>query len=436
VNEPDHEFKVWPTHSDRDSFRGVMLGEPLSALPPTASMKLATTMQYFRSVLDTWAREVPEADREARFAALVATVRTHVKVVAIDLDLEDNAQVIFETLNARGTPLQAADLIKNLLFQRADREGAKVEVLYERHWAPFDRESWRHEVRQGRLMRPVLDVFLGHWLAMVKERETLIHKLFPARRDYVGTSGLRAADVMADLSRSAGIYLEMQRYPWRSVEGQFFYRQGLMDTTTTIPLVLYLFRLGAEEFPTTRRARALSALESYLVRRMLCRLTAKGYNRIFLDLLAEVKKRPTAADEVIVEFLRRQKGESQAWPTDADVRTSLLSTPLYTALPRSRVRLVLEAIEQAMKTDLSENAQADSVLTIEHLLPQDWKEHWPLPADVDPEVGAMARGQSASRRSGRARSRCRSRSATRLSVRRHSAAHRPRPRLCEPPRQG
>jgi Protein of unknown function DUF262 len=310
VTEPDHEFKVWPTNSDRDAFRAVMRSEPLSSLPQTAAMKLGTTMQYFKSVLETWARDQPGPECEPRFAALVAAVRAHVKLVAIDLDLDDNAQVIFETLNARGMPLQAADLIKNLLFQRADKEGANVDALYNKHWAPFDRESWRVEVRQGRLMRPVLDVFLGHWLAMVKERETLIHQLYPALRDYVASSGLRAADIMADLFRSAEIYLDMQLYPWRSVEGQFFYRQGLMDTTTTIPLLLYLFRLDSAEFPPARRARALKALESCLVRRMLCRLTAKGYNRIFLDLLAEVKKRPTFADEVIVA----------AAPTSASLR--------------------------------------------------------------------------------------------------------------------
>lgn len=391
VREPDHKFKVWPTNSDRDSFRAVMCDQPPSALPPKASMKLGTTMQYFKSVLETWARELPEHEREAHFSALVLTLRAHVKVVAIDLDLEDNAQVIFETLNARGTPLQAADLIKNLLFQRADKEGASVDVLNEKHWVPFDRESRRREVRQGRLMRPALDVFLSHWLAMVKERETLIHQLYPALREYVNTSGLRAAEVMADLSRSAGIYLEMQRYPWRTAEGQFFYRQTLMDITTTVPLLLYLFRLGADEFPPARRAKALRVLESYLVRRMLCRLTGKSYNQIFLALLAEVKTRKGTADDVFVEFFQRQGGESRSWPTDAEVRNSLLSTPLYTALSRSRVRLVLEALEQGMRTDLSESAQADSVLTIEHILPQDWKEHWPLAADVDPEVGALTR---------------------------------------------
>jgi hypothetical protein len=391
IQESDHEFKVWPTNSDRDSFRALMRDEPLSALPPTASMKLGTAMQYFRSVLQTWANGVPETEQEAQFTALVAALRGHLKVVGIDLDQEDNAQVIFETLNARGTPLQAADLIKNLLFQRADTEGSKVEALYEKHWAPFDQESWRQEIRQGRLMRPVLDVFLSHWLAMVKERETLIHQLFPAFRDYVSTFAVPAADVMADLSRSAGIYIEMQRYPRRTAEGEFFRRQALMDTTTTVPLLLYIFRLGAEELSGVRRARALKVLESYLVRRMLCRLTSKGYNRTFLDLLVEVKKRPSAADDVFIEFFQRQRGESQSWPSDGEVRDSLLSTPLYTALPRRRVRLLLEALEQAMRTDLSENAQPDEALTIEHLLPQDWKQHWPLGEGVDPEVGAITR---------------------------------------------
>lgn len=394
VKEADHAFKIWPTNADRESFRAVMRNDPPSGLPPTSSMKLATTMQYFRSVLETWATEAGEGERDVRFSSLVTALRSHLKLVAIDLDSEDNAQVIFETLNARGTPLQAADLIKNLLFQRAEREGASVEALYEKHWMPFDHESWRREIRQGRLMRPELDVFLSHWLAMVKERETLIHQLYPALREHVSASNVTATDVMADLSRSARIYREMQRYPWRSVEGQFFYRQGLMDTTTTVPLLLYLFRLSPDELPPVRRQRALRAVESYLVRRMLCRWTGKGYNRIFLDLLAEVKKEPAVADEVIVRFLQRQRGESQAWPTDGTIREGVLSTPLYTALSRSRVRFVLEALEQSMHTDLSENANADSVLTIEHLLPQDWKAHWPLPAGVDPEVGAMVRDRA------------------------------------------
>lgn len=41
-------------------------------------------------------------------------------MVVIDLEDNDDAQVIFEVLNGRQTPLSASDLVKNLLFLRGE----------------------------------------------------------------------------------------------------------------------------------------------------------------------------------------------------------------------------------------------------------------------------------------------------------------------------
>ncbi len=43
------------------------------------------------------------------------------RVVSISLGDEDDAQVIFETLNGHGAELHATDLIRNFIFMRADR---------------------------------------------------------------------------------------------------------------------------------------------------------------------------------------------------------------------------------------------------------------------------------------------------------------------------
>jgi len=43
------------------------------------------------------------------------------KVVLIALEPDDNAQIIFETPNARGTPLLPPDLVKNAVFHAAVR---------------------------------------------------------------------------------------------------------------------------------------------------------------------------------------------------------------------------------------------------------------------------------------------------------------------------
>ncbi|MEZ5311015.1 MAG: DUF262 domain-containing protein [Microthrixaceae bacterium] len=55
-------------------------------------------------------------------------LQQHLQIVAIDLAATDDDQLIFETLNDRGTPLLAADLIKNYVFQRCDEIGADVDA--------------------------------------------------------------------------------------------------------------------------------------------------------------------------------------------------------------------------------------------------------------------------------------------------------------------
>jgi hypothetical protein len=41
--------------------------------------------------------------------------------------------------------------------------------------------------------------------------------------------------------------------------------------------------------------------------------------------------------------------------------------------------MVLEALELALRTNLTEDVSLPKSLTIEHLMPQNWQQHWPLP---------------------------------------------------------
>jgi len=63
---------------------------------------------------------------QVRAAAIETTVRDLIQMVVIDLAADENAQEIFETLNARGAQLTAADLIKNLVFQRLLEAGDEL----------------------------------------------------------------------------------------------------------------------------------------------------------------------------------------------------------------------------------------------------------------------------------------------------------------------
>ena len=58
---------------------------------------------------------------ETRLEALVSVVLDRLKLVVITLGEGDDAQVIFETLNSRGEPLLAMDLVRNNIFHRAEK---------------------------------------------------------------------------------------------------------------------------------------------------------------------------------------------------------------------------------------------------------------------------------------------------------------------------
>ena len=60
-----------------------------------------------------------------RLEALLNAVLDRLKLVVISLGENDDAQVIFETLNSKGEPLLAMDLVRNNIFHRAEKQGKR-----------------------------------------------------------------------------------------------------------------------------------------------------------------------------------------------------------------------------------------------------------------------------------------------------------------------
>jgi hypothetical protein len=71
------------------------------------------------------------------------------------------------------------------------------------------------------------------------------------------------------------------------------------------------------------------------------------------------------------------------------LQESLTDAPAYTALLRPRLRMVLEALEDQRRTEKSEPGRCPRNLTVEHVMPRAWREHWG--GDVVDEVQAVHR---------------------------------------------
>lgn len=384
VDDPEQRYKLVPTNADRAAFRQAITGASPHGKPePDERDQTLSAYKYFLGAVREWAHDEGDAELPAsKLKALAQAIRQLIKVVVIDLEPRDNAQAIFETLNARGQPLLAADLVKNYLFQQAEAGRHDVRKLYENYWKPFDLKPWRSEVGQGRTRRPRIDVFLTHWLTMKSEDEVSWQHLFDDFRKWNAAAKPPVEDLLADLTDNARIFDGFDAYPVGSIEQLFFYRLDVLQSATAFPVVLWLFGPRGIADPDDRR-KALRVIESWLVRRMLRRLTTKNYNTVFLAMLKHLAADGEPSAAKVSAFLASRTGDSQEWPRDEAVLESLLAQPYYTTLVRARLRMVLEAVEADMRGALVGPFTAWGALSIEHVLPQEWRTHWPLPPNVD-----------------------------------------------------
>ncbi len=387
-------LKVWPIEADQEAFTDVMaLSDPesdISEIPENEN--LHECFNYFRKQIRSWAKEGDQSPEE-HLDALVTTLWHLLRVVVIDLESNDDAQVIFETLNARGTPLLAADLIKNYLFREATIEQRDPGELHDEYWKQFDQDEWRKEVSQGRLERPKIDVFIMHWLTMQMGQQVRAKKLFPTFRRYLDRTDLSTEELLENIDYYASIYEDISEPNRKTREGIFFHRLDVLDTTTPYPVLLWIF--GQDNIPSEQRVKAVEAIESWLMRRMLCRLSTKNYNNIFVELVELLKQQDShQIGDVVVEFFQKKDAESDYWPDNKELTGSMVGLQYWARINQRRLKMVLSAIERELRdTGYSETLEFTQNLEIEHILPQKWSHHWSLPGRKPSEVERIERDE-------------------------------------------
>lgn len=389
-------YKVWPTKRDRDQYRDVMdagskakLEEkhPLIKLPrrrkPESRPRMVEAYLFFyRQIgeffLGTDSEQPVGASKPLadRLDEALNALRAAFKVVVIDLGEGDDAQVIFETLNARGEPLLPADLLRNFIFLRAARQGESADQLYEKYWKSFDDPIWRDQVRQGRLIRPRSDLFLQHYLSSRRFDEIPVSHLFVEYKHWL-TTAKPFATVAAELEMIAAArenYRRLVVSPASTPLGRFNRFLDIFDVGTMTPLLLVILEAKTQDVELRNM---LILLESFILRRAVCQLPTKAYNRVFLNIASHLKEKGIT-ETVLQAKLSTLAGETSMWPTDAAFGQAVTSIAGYRTLTQGRIVYILKSINHSMHTARSEQITIDSDLTVEHLMPQQWIEKWPL----------------------------------------------------------
>lgn len=385
----ENRFKLWPSRVDREPFVCAMDNE-LTVPAALEETRIVQAHRFFHRTIQEWAAAAGADEQQSadRLSALTQVLSQYLHIVAISLGVHDDDQLIFETLNDRGTPLLAADLIKNFIFDRCAEIGADVERWADTYWQDFDGDWWREEVSQGRYYRSRIDLFLQYWLTMRTLAEVptdAVFSTFKAFAEQRLTSVGEAEAFLRQMKSDAETFRDLASLDPTSPSGQFYSRVvESLELGAFIPLLLWMISDNHNP-PPDQVKKALAAVESWAVRRTLLRRTMKDVNKMVISLLQFVSERPLQeVGDSTVAFLSQQTADAREWPTDEQVRSELPGIKAYGNIKQQRLRTILAALEMKLRTERHEEVSLPDKLDVEHVMPRGWRVYWGEGVREDP----------------------------------------------------
>jgi len=394
------QIKLTPTNRDRDIFQKV-LSETVSPVESEAVYNnIESANAFFHFAFKSWLyfnshqNSSTEVMVQSRAEALANAVTYFFTFVVIDLAMDDDAQMIFETLNARGTPLSPADLIKNVLFQKIEKQSNASE-LYDKYWKPLENSFWESEISSGRMLYPRLSLFINQWLISKLHREITYRRLFSEFRKYLDSKSTDITELLKDIYENAQIYESVHQHSYipdgdLSAVEIFLYRLNNLESDVFKPLLIWLLDASREKIPLDEIQKFASTLESWMVRRVAIKANTKNYNKFMVDLLKNLESNDRLkAGSVLEELLAQQTSYLSHWPSDAEVKHVLKTYPLGWRVTRARLRVILEGIEDSLRGWGSEKTVHEQRMrryssTVEHIMPKAWEKNWgPVTGDSE-----------------------------------------------------
>lgn len=364
------KYKLKPLVADDDVYRCIVENR-MNDITDTDSNVLKN-YQYIEGYLNRLFLDGYDAN-----AVLMALDRLY--VVCVPISENDNAQKIFESINATGVKLTSADLIRNYLLM--DLQSDIQEDYYKRYWKKI--EDNVSSASQN------LELFFRMYLAIKKFELTAKNNVYREFVQWKKEQDLETKELFEDLLKYAKIFNALINEDLSHIDGKL--RAALEDfrkikSDMPTPIMMEFYNLYMQGLISVDVLNELFwSINSYVIRRSLCDINSQNISKLFPTVLKKVLEECNGNYDNIVKFLNREMvgntaGTSGSYmPTDRQMMEFLYSANVY---KRPALRIVFDRIE------LYQNpAPVDlTTLSIEHLMPQTPTEEWLEELDTDAET--------------------------------------------------
>ena len=314
--------------------------------------------------------------------------------VGIDLNLGEDEQQIFDTINSLGVRLTTAELLKNYFFNRDEIQ------KYNEYWKEiFEKDDdvylyWDKEITTGRVKRTVIDLFFYSYLQIkIQEPElrvntqdkidfSKVENLFESYKRFIKDYGLNKDEVLKEIKEYALIF--MDNFNSEIVNQELPSEYGIervnalifgLDNSTLIPYVLYILKNVKDD---EVRNDLFSFIESYIMRRLVVRTVNKNYNQLFTDRLINNK---ILSKEAFKEIINDSNNRNNHFPNNEELKQGFDESIII----NSQAAGVLYMIESRIRDRDRHSTRllGLSSYSLEHLMPKKWVNKWPSVATKD-----------------------------------------------------
>ncbi len=352
----EDRIKLRPVKSDREAL--TKLFGPEEDYDRTSNLTL--NYLFFRDVL---------LKEEVSVDELYAAIGK-LEIISITLEPDDNAQLIFESLNSTGLALAEGDKIRNyILMGLPPKEQSRY---YTDYWEKIEKCT-----------RNDASAFVRDYLSIKQQMTPNVNTIYQVFKRYVEEAQLPIGTLLDDLLKYARLFEKLLTCESGLGEKRLdncLYRMARLEITVTRPFLMEVLRLNQDGKLSAEEVRDVFEItENYLFRRNICEVPTNALNKVFLMLNKEILRYDNTADNYVDKciYALRIKRESGRFPDDREFGESLSAKQVY--LMRGKYKAYLFERFENFGTLETKDVYAhldNNEYSIEHIMPQHLTPAW------------------------------------------------------------
>lgn len=299
------------------------------------------------------------------------------QIISIELDSDDDAQLIFESLNSTGLALTEADKIRNYLLMSLTPE--EQQVCFKNYWQKIEQATENQPTK-----------FLRDYLTIQQQLQRPVRQsnIYYEWKKYM--DGHERKEELVKMLDYAHYYQQVTeaKLSTAKLSEKMRYICNIETDVTNVFFIQFLRYASANSLSEDEIFKVIDLVENYLARRIVCNMPGNALTQVFCalhkDVLKSIEEYSSANVElgnsysdILAYHIMRRDGNYQL-PRDMQFVESTKTRDAYHMLKPFQIFL-FERLENSVYGEYNDVAtdMKKKDATIEHIMPQtlngDWK---------------------------------------------------------------